>query len=163
MQKSLTGWFFASPWLLGLCLLFVYPFVASLYWSFCQFDLLSPPKFVGTMHYQRLAHELLHGERFGQAIWNTCYFACLSVPLTIVMGIALASLLSQQKTNRTGKPHTRCRSAERLPIAQPKRLAAPPCLTAARPCLTLRRWRRVPSANRHHGNPGVRADGGSAR
>ena len=96
MQKSLTGWFFASPWLLGLCLLFVYPFVASLYWSFCQFDLLSPPKFVGTMHYQRLAHELLHGERFGQAIWNTCYFACLSVPLTIVMGIALASLLSQQ-------------------------------------------------------------------
>ena len=80
----------------------------------------------------------------------------------IVPPLAFGS--SQQKQiARTRQARTCCRSAERLPIAQPKRLAAPPCLTAARPCLTLRRWRRVPSANRHHGNPGVRADGGSAR
>ena len=80
--------------------------------------------------------------------------------LSLLLAFALRS---KNKSIAPGKPHTCCRSAERLPIAQPKRLAAPPCLTAARPCLTLRRWRRVPSANRHHGNPGVRADGGSAR
>ncbi|MCB9923374.1 MAG: sugar ABC transporter permease [Planctomycetaceae bacterium] len=93
-RRNLTGLAFVSPWLLGLVLLFVYPFVASLYWSFCRFDLLSPPQFIGTEHYRRLGSEIVAGQGFGRAIWNTVYFASLSVPLSIVLGIGLATMLS---------------------------------------------------------------------
>ena len=94
MRNGWAGWIFTSPWLLGFLLLFAYPFAASFYWSLCRFDLLSEPEFIGLEHYRQLAQELLRGERFGRAVWNTCYFACLSVPLTILLGVGLASLLS---------------------------------------------------------------------
>lgn len=93
-RRNVTGLAFVSPWLLGSCVLFLYPFAASLYWSFCRYDLLSPPRFVGTEHYQRLANELVTGEGFGKAIWNTGYFALLSVPLSIAIGVGLATMLS---------------------------------------------------------------------
>ena len=41
-----------------------------------------------------LLDELLHGGRFGRAVWNTAYYALLSVPLSIVLGVVLAPMLS---------------------------------------------------------------------
>lgn len=94
MRRTVTGLLFISPWLLGFFLLVVFPFAASLYWSFCDYDLLSPPRFVGTANYERLAEELLAGEKFGRAVWNTAYYAGVSVPLSIALGIGLAVMLS---------------------------------------------------------------------
>lgn len=92
-RESLGPWF-VSPWLLGFLLLIVFPFAASFYWSFCRYDLLSPPRFVGLENYRRLAHEAVSGGRFGQALWNTGYYALLSVPLSILVGVSLAVMLS---------------------------------------------------------------------
>ncbi len=93
-RETLAGFAFTSPWLLGLVLLFAYPFAASLYWSFCRYDLLSPPEFVGLENYRRLAHEMVSGGEFGRALWNTAYYALVSVPLSIALGIGLAVMLS---------------------------------------------------------------------
>jgi len=89
-----AAFFFVSPWLLGFVVLILYPFLASLYWSFCRYDLLSAPEWIGTENYRRLLDELLHGGRFAKALWNTAYFALVSVPLSIVLGVALAVMLS---------------------------------------------------------------------
>ncbi len=94
VRREFLGPLFISPWLLGFLLLVVYPFAASLYWSFCQYDLFSPPRPVGLANYQRLAHEVATGGRFGQALWNTGYYALLSVPLSIAVGVTLAVMLS---------------------------------------------------------------------
>ncbi len=93
-RSTLIGLAFISPWLIGLIALFLYPFAASLWWSFCSYDLLSAPRAVGLANYQRLATELAHGTGFGKSLWNTAYFACLSVPLSIAVAILLASMLS---------------------------------------------------------------------
>jgi len=85
---------FLAPWLLGFATLIAYPFVASLFWSFTSYDMLSSPEFVGLENYRRLAEEFVRGERFGLAVWNTVYFALVSVPLSIVLGVALAVMLS---------------------------------------------------------------------
>ena len=92
-QQTLAGLAFVSPWLVGLALLFAYPFLASLAWSFCRYDLLSAPSFVGLEHYQRLAREIVQGDHFGQALWNTAYYALLSVPLSIMVAMGLAIIL----------------------------------------------------------------------
>lgn len=85
---------FILPWLVGFVALVAWPFGASLYWSFCRYDFLSPPEFIGADNYRRLAAELVAGDRFGQALWNTAYYALVSVPLSIVLGVALAVMLS---------------------------------------------------------------------
>ena len=88
------GLAFVSPWLAGFALLVAYPFAATLYWSFCEYDLLTPPTWVGGRHYVRLAEELATGEGFGRALWNTAYFAAVSVPTSIALGVGLAVMLS---------------------------------------------------------------------
>jgi multiple sugar transport system permease protein len=95
-----AGPVFVAPWLIGLLTLFAYPFAASFYWSFCEYDLLNPPRWIGWAHYERLAEELWVGGGFRRAAWNTAYFASLSVPLSIGLGVLLATLLSQQKRGR---------------------------------------------------------------
>ncbi|PQO46626.1 spermidine/putrescine ABC transporter permease [Blastopirellula marina] len=96
MLSWLTAASFASPWLAGLLALFVYPFLVSLYWSFCQYDLINPPRFVGLANYQQLGSELATGTGIADALWNTGYYALLSVPLSIVLGVGLATLLSSR-------------------------------------------------------------------
>ena len=97
MQRSHQwGFFFASPWIVGLITLTLYPFCASLYWSFCRYDLLGTPRWVGLDNYRRLANELVAGGEFGRALWNTCYYACVSVPASIALGVLLALLLARQ-------------------------------------------------------------------
>ncbi len=85
---------FIAPWLIGFFALTLYPFAASLYWSFCRYDLLNDPVWVGSENYQRLADELWTNGSFGRALWNTFYYTVISVPLSIAMGIGLAMLLS---------------------------------------------------------------------
>ncbi len=100
-QRSLrVGLLFCSPWLIGGALLVLWPFAASFYWSFCEYDLLSKPRFVGAVHYRRLVSELAAGEGFGLALWNTAYYALFSVPASIALGVGLALMLQWRVRGR---------------------------------------------------------------
>jgi len=94
-QRDLRiGLAYVSPWLMGFVLLTLYPFLASLYWSLCRYDLLTDPVWIGAEHYQRLWQELLSGREFGEALWNTLYYAAVVVPGSVVLGVLLAVLLN---------------------------------------------------------------------
>jgi multiple sugar transport system permease protein len=93
-RQTGTALLFITPWLVGLFALVIYPFLASLIWSFERYDMLSPPHYVGGANYARLADELVTGQRFGQAVWNTAYYAFVSVPCSIALGVLLAVMLS---------------------------------------------------------------------
>jgi multiple sugar transport system permease protein len=97
MRKTSTivGLGFAVPWLIGFVFLFLWPFAASLYWSFCDFDLVNPPTAVGFENYRRIAGDVWQGRGFGLAVGNTLYYVAFSVPLSIAVGVILASTLSQ--------------------------------------------------------------------
>ena len=92
-HRTMVGWLFVSPWLLGFIALFAFPFAISFWWSFCEFDLLTPPRYVGTANYERILAECRTGTGVGRALWNTAYFAIFSVPLSIVTGVGLAVVL----------------------------------------------------------------------
>lgn len=83
-----------SPWLVGFLVLTVYPFCASLYWSFCRYDLLSEPRWVGLRNYRRLVAEFWEGGEVARAAGNTAYYAAGSVALSVMLGIGLAVMLS---------------------------------------------------------------------
>lgn len=83
------GLLFTSPLLLGFAVFSAYPLLASLWYSFCAYDLISPPVFVGLDNYRELAHD----PRFLNAAWNTVVFAALVLPLTMGTALLLAWLL----------------------------------------------------------------------
>ena len=93
-RRLAAGLLFTTPWLVGFAALVLFPFAASFYWSFCHYDLLSAPQPAGWGNYERLGAELVSGQRFGQALWNTAYFAFVSVPLSIALGVGMAVMLS---------------------------------------------------------------------
>lgn len=67
------------------------PFLASLYLSFCRYDIISPSEWVGFANYRQLFQ---HDPLFWKALSNTLIYALLAVPLGVVVGIALALLLN---------------------------------------------------------------------
>ena len=85
-----AGLLFISPFLIGFAVFTVYPVAASLYYSFCEFDIISPPRPVGLANYTGLFED----ERFVKGLWNTLIFTVFAVPLTMLTALLLAFLLN---------------------------------------------------------------------
>jgi multiple sugar transport system permease protein len=86
----LTGLLFISPWIIGFLAFRVFPFFASLYYSFTFFPILDRPKWVGLSNYV----DLFRDTRFLTSLYNTSYYALGAVPLATIVGILLAMLLN---------------------------------------------------------------------
>jgi multiple sugar transport system permease protein len=89
-QRTLWGYLFVLPWLLGFMLFTFYPILATLYLSFCDYRVLSPPRWVGLENYRSL---LADHDYFWRSMFNTL-FIMIEVPLSVVLGIGLALLLN---------------------------------------------------------------------
>lgn len=84
------GLLFISPWILGFLAFALYPLLATLGYSFTDFSVLADPVYIGTENYHRLAEDSL----FWKSIFNTLFFAGLSVPLNTAVACFLAILLN---------------------------------------------------------------------
>lgn len=68
----------------------VAPIFYSLAVSFYEWDLIGQPEFIGAGNYSRLFDDPM----FYKSLWNTVYYAAISVPLSIVMSLVIALLLN---------------------------------------------------------------------
>ena len=91
-KRFLTMLAFSSPWILGFLAFFVYPLLLSLYYSFTEYNLLQPPKWVGLNNYTSLTED----SHYLNAVGNTVYFVVFSVPLGVLTAFIVAFLLNQQ-------------------------------------------------------------------
>ncbi|WP_307001162.1 carbohydrate ABC transporter permease [Lederbergia panacisoli] len=91
-KANLTGWLFASPWVIGLIVFFAIPLFSSIYFSFTTYSILQPGDFVGLDNYK----ELMNDDLFWKSVYNTVYFAVFFVPLSIIFGVALAMMLNMK-------------------------------------------------------------------
>jgi multiple sugar transport system permease protein len=85
-----AGLGFVSPWLIGLGLFTVFPVVASLYYSFCDYSVLDRAHPVGVANYA----DLFRDELYLKSLGNTLFYAALSIPLGLGLALALALLLN---------------------------------------------------------------------
>jgi len=84
---------FAAPWLAGLAVFIAYPVAASLFYSFCAFDGIRPPRWIGLENYRRM---LLEDDLFWKSLWNTLFMVGVGVPLGLVSALGMALLLNQK-------------------------------------------------------------------
>jgi multiple sugar transport system permease protein len=90
-RAQLAGLAFASPWLIGLVVLGLYPIAASLYYSFCRYNILRPPRFTGLENYRLLFTE---DPLFWKSLWNTAWLTVIGLPLQLASALGAAMLLN---------------------------------------------------------------------
>jgi multiple sugar transport system permease protein len=83
---------FVSPWIVGFLIFTLYPILASFYYSFCEYRVLSPPHWVGLRNYVELFTDR---DYFLQSLINTA-FMFLELPLALVLSLLIALLLNQK-------------------------------------------------------------------
>lgn len=88
-----NGLLFTSPWLVGLVVFTIYPILASIYFSFTDYSVLKPPRWVGLGNYITL---FTTDTLFPTALYNTLYYAAIALPLGIIGSVALALLLNRR-------------------------------------------------------------------
>lgn len=87
-----NGLLFCSPVIVGLLGLTLYPVIASLYYSFCDYSMLKPAWWVGLTNYRILFRDPI----FYTALENTAYFALYATPIGMAVAFLLALLLNQK-------------------------------------------------------------------
>lgn len=96
-RSLMTGLLFISPWIIGFLAFQLYPFFASLYYSFTFYPILDRPRWIGLENYQNLFRD----GRFLRGLYNSTYYAVFAVPLGTVVGIVLALLLNTNVRGRS--------------------------------------------------------------
>ncbi|MCC7353619.1 MAG: sugar ABC transporter permease [Anaerolineae bacterium] len=91
LMRDLEGWLWISPWLLGMLLFIIGPMIISFYWSFTNYQMVLPPKWVGLRNYA----DMLQDPLIAKSLINTFYFAFVSVPLGLFLGLLLALIVNQ--------------------------------------------------------------------
>ncbi|MBX3141721.1 MAG: sugar ABC transporter permease [Trueperaceae bacterium] len=86
------GLAFVSPWLIGFVVFTVYPVLASLYFSFTDYNVVSAPRWIGARNYTDLIADPL----FGKTLYNTLYLAAIGIPFSLGLSLVIAMLLNNK-------------------------------------------------------------------
>lgn len=97
-REALTFYLLISPWLIGFLVFVLGPMLASLYFSFTEWNLLKPPTWIGVRNYVRMANDPL----IAQAFKVTTIFTLVYVPLELIGGLGLALLMNQKVRGMRG-------------------------------------------------------------
>lgn len=89
-KQDWGAYLYLMPVVIILLCFHVLPIFYSLVVSFYEWDLIGQPEFVGSGNYSRLFDDPL----FYKSLWNTFYYAIVSVPLSILMSLVIALLLN---------------------------------------------------------------------
>ena len=84
------GWIMVAPTIAGLLILNVWPFIQTLYASFCEHLGFGHYKFIGLDNYINM----FQNPDFWKATWNTIYFCILTVPIGLFLSLLVAILLN---------------------------------------------------------------------
>ncbi len=88
-NEKMAGLICVSPFIIGFLMFMLVPMAISLYYAFCDYDILSPARFTGWKNIKRM----LADETFYQTLKVTFKFALISVPLRLVFALVVALML----------------------------------------------------------------------
>ncbi len=92
-KEGFQAYMFMIPTLIGFPVLCAYPMLYSLYSAFCDWDGINSPVWRGLKNFKYL---LFVDPVFLKSIKVTFLFALINVPVTLILGLALAVLLNKK-------------------------------------------------------------------
>ena len=115
-KEYLTGYLFASPYIIGAIVFLIIPVCMSLYYCFMDYNLINP-----AMRWNNFENFLRAFQEpdFTRALLNNVYFAVLYVPLLTVISLFLAIVLNKSVRFFRGKVLTFLRGVYFFPSIAP--------------------------------------------
>ena len=92
-REAIAGYISISPWLMGFLFFGIVPLIVAAYYSLTNFDILSPPRFIGQDNFARV---FAKDKLFWQSLKVTVTFTLVTVPLSTALSYAIAVLLNQK-------------------------------------------------------------------
>ena len=96
-KEAWTAVLFVSPWIIGFSTFLLYPLIASIYYSFCDYSVLHEPVWIGAMNYTTLIQD----EVFWKSLSNTLVYAAMALPMSMLVAISLAMMLNAKVRGMT--------------------------------------------------------------
>lgn len=91
-RRDYIGLVYIAPWLIGLVVLQIYPFITSFYYSFTDYQFFNSPEFIGLDNYIRL---FTSDSEFFRSLQVTIVYTLFTVPGKIIMALFIALLLNR--------------------------------------------------------------------
>lgn len=91
IAKRNVGLLYIAPWLIGFLVLQLYPFGASLMYSFTNYSITNVPKFVGLDNYIAM---FTKDNNFYKSLSTTIAYVFISVPMKLIFALMVALLLN---------------------------------------------------------------------
>lgn len=95
-REMRNGLLFIAPWIFGFLVFTLYPILASLYYSLCNYSVIKDPVFVGLQNFK----DLFKDGVFLKAVSNTIYMICFGVPITTIIAVGVSVMLNNKDLNR---------------------------------------------------------------
>ena len=89
-SESVAGYIFSLPFILGFLLFILVPMLISMYYSLCDFNIVSEPRFVGLKNYITIFTD---DPKFYKALSVTLFYTFVAVPLRVVFALLVALVL----------------------------------------------------------------------
>ena len=83
---------YLAPWIIGMLVLQLYPFLSSLAYSFCNYKITGTPQFAGLANYVQL---FTLDNEFWNSLKVTLVYTLYTVPGKLVMALAVAVFLNR--------------------------------------------------------------------
>ncbi len=80
------------PWIIGFLAFYLGPIIASFYFSMTEWDLITPPQWIGFDNYVRV---FTRDKLFLQSLKVTLTYTLAYVPLDLILGLLIALLLNR--------------------------------------------------------------------
>lgn len=93
-KENISGILFTLPFIIGLFLFLLVPLGISLYYAFCDYNILSPAVFSGLENFKTMIKD----ELFWKSLRVTLFYTVASVPLKLLFALLVAMLF--QKTSK---------------------------------------------------------------
>jgi multiple sugar transport system permease protein len=88
-RETWAAYAFLSPWIVGFLVFTSGPMVASFVLSLTEYEILTPPRYIGLENYSTLIDD----PKIRKSLENTLIFTVLLVPATMIVALALAMIL----------------------------------------------------------------------
>ncbi len=93
-KRDNQAYLYLLPWIIGILVLQIYPFITSFYYSLTNYNPLQGANFIGITNYINL---FTKDSEFKKSFWATINYVVYTVPFKIVMSLFVAMLLNKSR------------------------------------------------------------------
>ncbi|MCI5847094.1 MAG: sugar ABC transporter permease [Clostridiales bacterium] len=97
-RQALIGAAYIAPSFILMTIFNVIPIFVSLYLSFCKYNMVGSPVWIGLENFRKLASN----KALGDALINTVNYVLMTVPVQTVLALLIAAFIAERLKNRYG-------------------------------------------------------------